>query len=96
MRRRLELIGGVLAAAGALFVVQQAASTHGDLLAAGIYLAIAGVIIVIGASRGPDGPSRITWPSRIVAGVSAVVALGYGLLAAVICGWTVVLFDCQA
>ena len=61
MRQRLEVIAAILAAGGAAFAVQQAFSVPGTWLAAGIYVAVAGGVLLLVASR-QLGSSRATWP----------------------------------
>jgi hypothetical protein len=95
MRRRLEVIAAVLAVGGAALAVQQAFSVPGDLLPAGVYLAIAGAVLLVVASGRPDR-SRLTWGARIVTGLAVGVAVSFGLLAVHLCGPTVLLFDCRA
>ena len=95
MRRRLEVLAAIMAAAGAALTVQQAFSVPGNLLPAGVYLAIAGAVLLLAANRRPD-KSSATWPARIVTAVAVVIAVGWGLLAVHLCGPTVLLFDCRA
>jgi hypothetical protein len=95
MRHRTEILAAILAVSGAAFAVQQAASTPGSLLPAGVYLSIAGAVIAIMASRQP-GASSVTWPARIVTVLAVLVSVGLGLLAVHLCGVTVLAFDCRA
>jgi hypothetical protein len=95
MRQRLEVLAAILSVGGAAFALQQATSTHGDLLPAGLYLSIAGAVVLVIASLQP-GRSAVTWPARILTILGLVVALGLGFLAVVICGPTVLLFNCKA
>jgi hypothetical protein len=95
MRQRLEILAAVLAVGGAAFALQQAMTTGGDLLPAGVYLSIAGAIVLIVASTRP-GRSAVTWPARIVTVLALFPVLALGLLAVGLCGPTVLLFDCQA
>ena len=95
MRRRLELFAAVLAVAGATLATQQAFSVPGDLLPAGLYLAIAGGVLLV-VARGRAGRSGVTLPARIVTIVAVGIAVGWGLLAVQLCGVTVLAFNCQA
>lgn len=95
MRRGLEVIAAVLALGGAALAVQQAFSVPGDLLPAGVYLAVAGAALLVGASRRPER-SSVTRAARVVTVVALGVALSFGLLAVHLCGPTVLAFDCRA
>ena len=95
MRRHLELLAATLAVAGAVLATQQALSVPGDLLPAGLYLAIAGAALLVVASRRSDR-SGVTMPARIVTVVAVGVAISWGLLAVALCGPTVLAFDCRA
>jgi hypothetical protein len=95
MRQRLEVIAAILAAGGAAFAVQQAFSVPGTWLAAGIYVAVAGGVLLLVASR-QLGSSRATWPARIVTIIALVIAVSFGALAVHLCGPTVLAFDCRA
>ena len=95
MRKRLEIIAAILAIGGLAFAWQQASTTSGRFLAAGIYLSIAGGVVLAVASRRP-GASAVTWPARIATVVPLVLVLALGLLAVGLCGPTVLAFDCQA
>ena len=95
MRQRLEILAAILAVGGAVFALQQATSVPGDLLPAGVYLSIAGAVVLVVASLRP-GRSAVTRPARIVTIVALVVALALGLLAVHLCGLTVLAFDCRA
>ena len=95
MRQRLEVLGAILAAGGAIFAVQQAMSVPGEWLPAGLYLTLAGVVVMVFASRRP-GASRVTRPAWLVTAIATVVAVAIGLLAVAMCGATVLLFDCRA
>lgn len=95
MRQRLEILAAILAAGGAALALQQAMSVPGTLLPAGLYLTLAGAIILVVASLRP-GKTKATWPARIVTIASVVIAVGIGLLAVAMCGPTVLVFDCRA
>jgi hypothetical protein len=95
MRHRLEILAAILAASGAAFALQQATSTPGSLLPAGLYLSIAGAVVLVMASRQP-GASSASWPVRIVTVVAVIVSLSLGLLAVHLCGPMVLAFDCRA
>jgi hypothetical protein len=95
MRQRLEILAAILAVSGAAFAVQQATSTTGSLLLAGVYLSIAGVVIFVVASR-QQGASSVTWPARILTVLAVLVSVSLGLLAVHLCGPTVLAFDCRA
>jgi hypothetical protein len=94
-RQRIEILAVVLAAGGAAFALQQATSVPGTWLMMGVYIAIAGLIVlVIGARRGDR--TAITLPARVVVGASMVVALGLAVLGIVLCGPTLLINDCRA
>ena len=95
MRKRLEIIAAILAIGGLAFAWQQASTTSGRFLAAGVYLSIAGGVLLVVASRRPRA-SAVTWPARIATVVSLLLALALGLFAVGLCGPTVLAFDCQA
>jgi hypothetical protein len=95
MRQRLEILAAILAVSGAAFAVQQATSTPGSLLPAGVYLSISGAVILVVASRRP-GASSVTLPARIVTVLAVLVSVALGLLAVHLCGPTVLAFDCRA
>jgi len=95
MRQRLEILAAILAVSGAAFALQQATSTPGSLLPAGVYVSIAGAVALVVASRQPHSPSAI-WPVRVVTVVAVIVSLSLGLLAVHLCGPTVLAFDCRA
>jgi hypothetical protein len=94
-RQRIEIVAMALAAGGAAFALQQATSVPGTWLMAGVYVAIAGLLVLlIGSRAGPR--SNVTLPARVVVGVSLVIALGLAGLAVLLCGPTVLAFDCRA
>jgi hypothetical protein len=95
MRGRLEVLAAILAVSGAAFALQQATSTPGSLLPAGVYLSIAGAVVLVVASRQP-GASPVTRPARIVTVLAVVLSIALGLLAVHLCGPTVLVFDCRA
>jgi hypothetical protein len=95
MRQRLEILAAILAVSGAAFAVQQATSTPGSWLPAGVYLSIVGVLVLVVASR-QSGASSVTWPARIVTVLAVGVSLALGLLAVYLCGVSVLAFDCRA
>lgn len=95
MRQRLEILAAILSVGGAAFALQQAMSTPGSLLPAGVYISIAGAVVLIIASLRP-GRSAVTWPARILTVLGLLVALALGLLSVALCGPTVLLFNCQA
>ena len=95
MRKRLEIIAAILAIGGLAFAWQQASTTSGRFMAAGISIAIAGGVVLVVASRRP-GASAVTWPARIATVVPLLLVLALGLLAVGLCGPTVLAFDCQA
>ncbi|MFL5724744.1 MAG: hypothetical protein ACJ77F_00200 [Chloroflexota bacterium] len=95
MRKRLEIIAAILAVGGFLFAIQQAMTTSGALMPAGVYAAMAGGLVLVVASRRP-GASAVTWPARIATIVPLVMALGLALFAVGLCGPTLLVFDCQA
>jgi hypothetical protein len=70
-------------------------STPGSLLPVGVYVSIAGAILLVIASLQP-GRSAVTWPARILTVLGLLVALALALLAVALCGQTVLVFDCRA
>ena len=95
MRKRLEIIAAILAIGGLAFAWQQASTTSGRFLEAGVYISIAGGVLLAVASRGP-GASAVTWPARVATVVPLLLGLALGLFAVGLCGPTVLAFDCQA
>jgi len=94
-RQQFEMLAVVLAAGGAAFALQQATSVPGTWLMMGVYIAIAGLLVlVIGTRRGDR--TAITLPARVVVGASIVVALGLAALGIVLCGPTLLINDCRA
>jgi len=94
-RQQFEMLAVVLAAGGAAFALQQATSVPGTWLMMGVYVAMAGLLVlVIGARRGDR--TAITLPARVVVGASIVVALGLAALGLVLCGPTLLINDCRA
>ena len=94
-REQLEILAVVLAIGGAAFAIQQATSVPGTWLMMGVYVAIAGLVALLIATRRGDR-TRITVPVRLVVGASLVVALGLGALAVGLCGPTMLVNDCRA
>ena len=94
-REQLEILAVVLAVGGTAFALQQAMSVPGTWLMMGVYVAIAGLVLLVVASRGGER-TRISMPVRVVVGASLVVALGLGALAIGLCGPTMLVNDCRA
>ena len=94
-RQRIEIVAMALAAGGAAFALQQATSVPGTWLMAGAYVAIAGLLVLLIGSRN-GARTSLTLPARLVVGASLVVALGLAGLAVLLCGPTVLAFDCRA
>ena len=94
MRRRLEVLGAVVAVVGAAPRFSRRFRSR-RLLLAGVYLAIAGAVLLVVASGRPDR-SSVTRGARIVTVVAVGVALSFGLLAVHPCGPSVLMFDCRA
>ena len=94
-RQRFEIGATALAAVGAAFALQQATSVPGTWLMAGVYVTIAGLLVLLMATR-IGTRTNVTLLARLIVGVSLVVALGLAGLAVLLCGPTVLAFDCRA